>query len=173
MQLPPPKKIIVSFFMLICVIMLSACGFHLRGFRGNYSLPFKSIYLECSNVVICTNFQTIVTTQNLAKFKTNPKDAEVTIKLFDEQTRRDPQTFNSIGRIAAYTLTYKVKAQVWKHGEQIGNDISLMAQSIMQYNDSTILSNNQNEVTFWDNLHEDVANQLIRRLMYLKPYGTE
>ena len=172
MQIRQTKKIIMGFFILSISVILNACGFHLRGFQGSYSLPFKSIYLECSNVVMCNNFQTIVTTQDLAKFTSNPKDAEVTIKLFDEQTHRSPQTFNSIGRIAAYTLAYSAKAQAWKHGQQIGNDILLTAQSVMQYNDSTILSNSQNENTFWDNLHEDVANQLVRRLMYLKPNST-
>ena len=147
-------------------LLLSACGFHLRGSNGNYKFPFKSIYLECGSVVICSNLQTSIKTQELSPLAPRPESAEVIIKLVNEQTSRDPQGFNSAGRIAAFLLTYQATAQVWENGEQIGKDMTSTSQAIMQYNDSTILANNQNEVIFWDQLHQNVTNQIIRRLTF-------
>ena len=167
-----PSKItwwygITSWFSIFLLVMLlSACGFHLRGSNGDYKFPFKSVYVNCGTVIICPNLQNTIKTQNLSILATRPESAEVVIKLVDEQTSRDPQAFNSAGRIAAFLLTYRVTAQVWQKGEQIGNDLTSTGQDVMQYNDSTILANNQNEVTFWEQLHQNVTNQLIRRLTF-------
>jgi outer membrane lipopolysaccharide assembly protein LptE/RlpB len=160
--------IIIS-LMLIALPFLSSCGLHLRGMSGSYKLPFKSVYLQCSDVVICANLTHVITSQNLTKLVDSPNKAETIIRVFNEQTSRDPQAFNSVGRIAAYILTYQATAQVWQNGEQVNNDIVISTQAVMQYNDSIILASNQNETSFWDNLHENATNQLIRRLVAFNP----
>ena len=159
------KKIITLF---IC-LFLGACGFHLRGYNNtDYKFPFKTVYIECSNVIICSNFNNIITTDDLATIVSSPESAEVTIKLFNEQTSRDAQGFNSVGRIAAYVLTYQVQAQVWQNHEQLGKTINVLEQSTMQYNDATIRSNEIGEAQFWDNLHQSAATDLSRRIIYFK-----
>ena len=151
------KKIII--FLVISTLI--GCGFHLRGYNNtDYKFPFETVYIECSNVIICTNFNNIIKTDDLARV--------VTIKLLNEQTSRDAQGFNSVGRISAYTLSYQVQAQIWQHHEQIGNTLNIFSQSTMQYNDATIRSNEIGEATFWDNLHQSATNQLVRRLVYFK-----
>lgn len=178
-----------KFLILITsVVTLSGCGFHLRGISGDYKLPFATVYLDCNNIVICPNLQTAIKTQSLAKLVSSPnmpinkkndlknttnakeeiQGPITTIRLVNEQTSRDPQNFNSVGRIAAYILTYQVQAQVWQYGSQIGDTINVSAQSVMQYNDSIILANNLDEATFWDKLHQSATNQLIRRLVAFK-----
>ncbi len=159
------KKIII----LLMITTLSSCGFHIRGYNNtDYKLPFETVYIECSNVIICTNFNNMIKTDDLARIVTSPESAEVTIKLFNEQTSRDAQGFTSVGRIAAYTLSYQVQAQVWQNHEQIGSTLNIFSQSTMQYNDATIRSNEIGEAQFWDNLHQSATNQLVRRLIYFK-----
>jgi outer membrane lipopolysaccharide assembly protein LptE/RlpB len=65
-------------------------------------------------------------------------------------------------------LTYRATAQIIEKHQQIGNDIVVSSSQVMQYNDSIVLSSNQNEATFWDQLHEAVTNQLIRRITFFK-----
>ena len=102
----------------------------------------------------------------MAILVSTPDKAEVTIRLLNEQTSRDAQSFNKVGRISAYTLTYQVDAQVWQHHEQIGKTINIFSQSTMQYNDATIRSNEIGEAGFWDRLHQNATSQLVRRLVY-------
>jgi LPS-assembly lipoprotein len=156
-------------YILVFCMLLGACGFHLRGYNNtDFKFPFQTIYIECNNVIICSNFNNIVKTDDLATISTNPESAEVTIRLLNEETSRDAQGFNAVGRISAYVLTYQVQAQVWQHHEQIGNTINISAQSVMQYNDATIRSNEIGEADFWDRLHQNATNQLARRLVYFK-----
>lgn len=157
------------FLLLLLCLCLCACGFHLRGFNNtDFKFPFQSVYVDCNGVVICPNFKTMIVTDDLSQLKDKPESAEVTIKLLNEQTARDAQGFNSVGRISAYLLTYQAQAQVYQHHEQIGDTIDVSVQSTMQYNDATILSNNLGEANFWDNLHQLAATQLVRRLVYFK-----
>lgn len=161
---------IKSIYFLICLVILSACGFHLRGLNGDNRFPFKEIYIECDNVIICSNLNNAVKIQDLAKTVNSPESADVTIKLFNEQTKRDPQGFNGAGRISSYLLTYQVQAKVLQNNKQIGNDIKISVNSSMNYNDSILLAVNQNEASLWNNLHENATNQLIRQLVYFKYY---
>lgn len=162
---------IKQYISFLCVAILGfvlvGCGFHLRGSSlSKYKFPFKSVYIECGNVVICPNLTNAIKAQTLAKIESNPESAEATIKLVQENTSRDAQSFTSVGRVSAYLLTYSVTAQIIQHHEQVGNDIVVSSQATMQYNDSTILSSNQNEATFWDQLHQGATNQLIRRITF-------
>lgn len=165
------KNILTSILsMLSIVLTITGCGFHLRGTSGgpNDKLPYKTVYIDCGNVAICTNLTSAIKTQDLAVIESYPESAEATIKLVREDTSRDAQGFTSVGRVSSYLLTYRVTAQVIQKHEQIGHDIIVSSQSTMQYNDSTILSGNQNEVTFWDQLHEAATNQLVIRLIFFK-----
>ena len=157
-------------YLLVIMFLLSSCGFHLRGYTSlsNYKLPFKTVYLQCDNVVVCANLTSLITKQNLSKIVTNPSEAEATIRLRNEETSRDANGFNTAGRVASYLLTYQVTAEVWQKGEQIGGDITVQTSATMNYNDSLILSKDQEEVDVWDKLHQDAASQLVRRLVALK-----
>ncbi len=159
-----------TLFILTTVIIVSACGFHLRGINGNNRFPFQKIYVQCDNVIICSNLTNAVKIQDLATLLPSPESADVTIQLFNEQTKRDPQGFNGAGRISSYLLTYQVQARILQKNKQIGNDIKVAVSASMNYSDSILLAVNQNEAVFWTNLHENATNQLIRQLIYFKPY---
>lgn len=158
----------------ILLILSSGCGFHLRGHSSatTYKFPFKTVYIDCSNVVICANLSAMITTQMLAKIESSPESAAATIKLVKEETSRDAQNFTSVGRVSAYVLTYTVTAQIIQDHEPDPNDIVVSSQAVMQYNDSTILSSNQNEVVFWEQLHDSVTNQLVKRIAFSRQYNT-
>ncbi len=154
---------------LVLIVILTSCGFHLRGYNyTSYKFPFKSVYVKCENVIICNNLNTMIKTDDLAKLESKPELAEVTLRVYGEQTNRDAQSFNAAGRISGYLLTYQVQAQIIKKGERLGQPIEVSVQSSMQYNDATILSDNQEEALFWDNLHQSATTQLVRQIVYFK-----
>ena len=158
------KKIILL-ALTLCIIC--SCGFHLRGYNNtDFKFPFQTVYLECDNVLICTNFRNVISTNSLANLATQSESAQVTIKLANEQTKRDIQSLNSFGRVSSYLLTYQVEAQIFKHREPIGKTMYVSTQMSMQYNDATILSNNIGEAKLWDQLHIKATNQLVRQIVY-------
>lgn len=157
---------------LICIttlLGLAGCGFHLRGVDGSYQFPYKTVYLQC-DALICPGLNNTITKENLTKLVTNRESAEVTIAVGSEQTSRDAYGYNSVGQIASYLLTYQITAKVLdRKGEQIGNDIIVQNQMQMGYNNSLILSAQQQEDKTWDQVHHNVINTLIRRIVYSHP----
>ena len=98
------------------------------------------------------------------------ESAEAKIVVSDEQTSRDAYGYNSVGQIASYILTYQVTARVFdRNGDQLGEDIVVQNQTTMAYNNSLILSSQQQEETTWDQIHQNVINSLIRRIVYSHP----
>ncbi|MFN8770120.1 MAG: LPS assembly lipoprotein LptE [Neisseriaceae bacterium] len=164
------NKLVLYTIFIITSLLINSCGFHLRGLSGSYKFPFSKVYLQCDTTILCRNLNSAIKTQNSATIVNKPGKDTVTIQLDNEQTSRDPQRFNAAGRIAAYNLTYQVDAKVIQNYEQLGDSIHISVNSVMNYNDSQILSANQNEAQLWENLHEAATNQLIRRLVYFKYY---
>ena len=163
-------RIFKNIYIIIILLALSSCGFHLRGYNAssNYKLPFKTVYIQCDNVAICSNLTSLITKQDLSKVVTNANDAEATLRLSMEETSRDANDFNTAGRVSSYLLTYQATTEVWQNGEQIGDKITVHTDATMSYNSSLILSKDQEEADIWDKLHQDAASQLIRRLIALK-----
>ncbi len=163
-------KKINSTILTATLFILAGCGFHLRGVDGSYQFPYKKIYLQCETALICPGLKSTITKENLATLVTNRESAEVTIAVGNEQTARDPYGFNSVGQIASYLLTYQITAKVLdRKGEQIGNDIVVENQMTMAFNNSLILSAQQQEDTTWSQIHDNVINSLIRRIVYSHP----
>ncbi len=153
--------------LLIFIATLAACGFHLRGVAGTYSFPFKTVLINCDTPVICPGFKNTIKAESLTTIVTNKESAEVVIAVSNEKTSRDTLDFNSVGQIASYILTYQITARIYNQtGDQLGNDIVVQNQQVMAYNNSLILSAQQQEENTWDQIHQNVINALIRRIVY-------
>lgn len=149
------------------ILILCACGFHLRGVANSYNFPYKKVMLDCTTPVICPSFRNTINAESLTMLVTKKESAEAVIVVSNEQTSRDTMDFNSVGQIASYILTYQITARVYTpQGDQVGDDIVVKNQQIMNFNNSLILSAQQQEDASWDLIHQNVINSLIRRLVY-------
>ena len=164
------KNKIALLALTVIGVGLWGCGFHLRGYDGNYKFPYKTVYLQCDTAVICTPFEKTITNEYLTKLVKNHESAEVTLLVSNEQTSRDSYGFNGTGQISSYLLTYQISAQVFDRvGNQIGQTIVVQSQTIMSYNNSLILSAGQQEDQSWELLHQNVISSLIQRIVYSNP----
>lgn len=151
------------------LLLVNGCGLHLKGYNTSYyKFPFKNVYVDCKNVIICDNLKNAIKTQDLSQLSNKIESDTVIIELSQENTKRDPQSYSSVGRISVYLLSYQIIVKVFSDNEFLGT-FDVMSQATMQYNDTTILSFDQQEASFWDQLHQNVTNQLIRRLIHFKP----
>ena len=173
------RNLINSGMLLVLVGILAGCGFHLRGRSGDFKFPYASVYLECNNVIICPGLRSTITHESLTVLSPRRESAEEIIVVAHEQTSRDALDYNRTGQIASFILSYQVTAQIFNpQGGQIGTDIVVKNQVVIQYNNSLILSASQQEDTTWDQIHQNVINTLVRRIVYshpllISPYAAE
>jgi LPS-assembly lipoprotein len=156
-----------NFIIFTPLLYLFSCGYYLRGTNNVYKIPYNSIYLDCSKVIICDNLKLAIKTQNLTLLTNDINNADAIIKVSNEETSKVPQNYNIAGRIASYRLTYQVSTKILdKTHPKEDITFNVYTSSIMNYNDSTILANNINEQDIWNKMHQNATSQLIRKLIY-------
>lgn len=159
-----------NLMIVVGTFILAGCGFHLRGADGDYQFPYKTVYLDCSVDAICSDFKKTIKNQNLATIIPNRESAEAIITISDERSNSEFSNFNSVGQISGLKLTYEVTARVYaQNGMQSIPDIVARSSQTINYNNSLILSATQEEQSALTELHTNVIDIIIRRIVYSKP----
>lgn len=145
--------------------LLAACGFHLRGLdnSGAREFPFKTLYID-SSAGVGSILADRLKFEPGVKLVTTARDAEAILKIPGEQRNRDISTIDRAGQASEYRLMYRVTAQLFIHGEQIGKDIVLTQTRTMTYSDNEVLGKSQEEDLLWSDMQRNAAQLLMYRL---------
>ena len=57
-----------------------------------------------------------------------------------------------------------------RNGEPVGEPITVLVNRTMDYNDSEVLGKQEESETIWAEMRADAADQIVRRLTFLKAY---
>jgi len=159
---PRAPRIVV--FVLGC-LLLSACGFHLR---GNYHPP---AFLHEVTLRTQANSHDFDTELRLALARSNivPEGGEVLLEVLRENLTRQTSTVDSSAKAAEYTLTYTVDFRVSDtEGRAIGRTESLILRRSYQYSTTNIVGKSTEEDTLVHELRIDAAQQIVRQLAAMK-----
>lgn len=150
-------------------LLLSACGFQLRGLGANMKpLPFASLYLDTGKSGIAGDLQLLLARDNRLTLTKSPKDAAAVLSVLYENQKKEVLTINSGGRVNEYQLVYRVAVRTVINGVPVEPDMSVIVRREMNYSDSAILGKEQEEALLWSDARRDAADQIVRRLAYLK-----
>lgn len=159
--------------LLVLLLTLSACGFHLRGHNlQGASFPFGSLYLKSTAP---TPF--IADLQNsieLYKIKMTPTaaEADLTLDIVSESSGKQILALSGAGQVREFQLTYRVSLRAYD--KQLNewlpaDEISL--QRSLTYDDAQILAKEQEEALLYRDMRSDAVQQVMRRLSRVKPRG--
>lgn len=150
------------------VLLLSACGFHLKG-QGveTHPLPFSSVYVDEGNALGRVLHETLSHNDKLVLLS-SAKQAEAVVSVLNEGQSQDVSTINSGGRVNEYLLTYTAAVRTVIGGIPVGQDMSITVRRYMNYSDSDVLGKEQEAQLLWNDMRHDAAEQIVRRLAYLK-----
>ncbi|OGS91194.1 MAG: hypothetical protein A2Z95_01665 [Gallionellales bacterium GWA2_60_18] len=155
-------------FILLMSLLLTACGFHLRGQVG---MPFETLYLQSTNpnsalaVELRRNLQA-----NNVKLTDKAEQADVVLDIVSERDDKQILTLGGSGRVTEYQLYYRVslraydnQRQDWVPAEEV------VIRRDYSYDDTQILAKEQEETMLYQNMHSDMVQQIMRRLSRAKP----
>ena len=97
-------------------------------------------------------------------------ESQITLRVVDFQKRRDIYTITRAALVNEYLLTLRVEAQAMRNGEPVGEPITVLVNRTMDYNDSEVLGKQEESETIWAEMRADAADQIVRRLTFLKAY---
>jgi len=158
--------------VLLFTLLLSACGFQLRGHAG---MPFQSIYVDASNnstpfvAELRRNLEA-----NDVMLSNTAENAEVILNIESESQEKQILSLSGAGRVNEYQLFFKVslraydnQAHDWVPAEE------MVIRRNYNYDDTQILAKQQEEAMLVQSMRDDMVQQIIRRLSRAKPLPVE
>ena len=155
-------------------LLLSACGFHLRGVGGEVRpLPFSSVWLATGATQLHPHLERQLRFRPDVQMVSQPQAAEAILTVTDERTAKDILTINRGGKVNEYLLVYRVDATVQRRQDDAPQPLSVVVRRELSYSDANVLGKEREEAVLWADMRRDAAEQLIRRLSYLPKPGTD
>lgn len=158
--------------VLLFTLLLSACGFQLRGHAG---MPFQSIYVDAANnstpfvAELRRNLEA-----NDVMLSNTAENAEVILNIESESQEKQILSLSGAGRVNEYQLFFKVslraydnQAHDWVPAEE------MVIRRNYNYDDTQILAKQQEEAMLVQSMRDDMVQQIIRRLSRAKPLPVE
>lgn len=154
--------------MTAAVLLLSACGFHLKGMGGTArTLPYPAWYIQNASVMQKALENAL---RRVDGKPVSAAEAQMTLNIKGIETRQDIYTITRAALVNEYLLTLRVEAQAMRNGEPVGEPITVLVNRTMDYNDSEVLGKQEESETIWAEMRADAADQIVRRLTFLKAY---
>jgi LPS-assembly lipoprotein len=157
-----------SLALLLATLLLSACGFHLRGQAG---MPFNALYLDTVNSK--TPFITeLRRTLEARKVKLAPtaEQADVVLKVVFENSDKQILTLSGSGRVTEFRLIYSVSLRAYDHKQQDWIPAEEMAlRRDYSYDDTKVLAKEAEETLLYQSMRSEMVQQIMRRLSHAKP----
>lgn len=154
--------------LLIAVLLLTACGFHLR---GQAILPFKTLYLDTENPnsPFIAELRRNLEANHVQLIDTSAQ-ADVALKIIFEIPDKQILTLGGSGRVNEFRLTYRVSLRAYDLKQQDwipAEEMSLHRD--YSFDDSKALAKESEEALLFQSMRSDMAQQIVRRLSHATP----
>ncbi len=161
-----PGRGSLRFALITCLLLcLSACGFHLRGAAD---VPFKTIYIQGSTLVISKGLNRTLH-NNDVKVLNSAEGADLSLELVGEESEKRIMSLSGKGVVREYELYYRVHYRTRLPGAELWSPVqTIESRRDFSYNDAQLLAKQAEENRLNETMHQDVLNGLMRRLAAIK-----
>lgn len=164
-------NISIRTLLFATTLLLTACGFHLRGHGGQIvELAFQSVYLKAENETPFVSDLRKALTLNKVELSASSDKATITLEVIAESSSKQILSLSSAGKVLEYQLRYRVVLRAYDI--QLNNwlpqsEIQLMRT--LTYDDTQVLAKEQEESLLYKDMRADAVQQTLRRLNRAKP----
>ena len=155
---------------LFTTVMLSACGFQLRGSNGQGEIPFKTIYIGgiSESSPLGVELRRYLRASGNTRVVTDPKAADAIIEVLSESRDKSILSINSQGRIREYSLFYKLRFRVTDKDKELLAPTEITLKRDISFNESQVIAKEKEEDLLYRDMQSDLVQQILRRLAALK-----
>lgn len=152
------------FTFTVCLLLLQACGFHLRGM---VALPdqYKSLYIQTSGVTqntLAALQQSLIA--NNVTLHSSAELAKVVLKLTDEKNDRRISSTNSNGDINEYLLIQYVTFELTNQkGDVLIEQTTIETRRNYEYDVNNVNSQSELERTYVSEMRRDLVQRILLR----------
>lgn len=153
------------FAPLLLTILLSGCGYHLR---GSYNIPpeIRQLNLEFGSAsALSAPLRTGLQTTGIQLGEGN-----YTLVITEDSLNKQTTNTDSRAKAAEYTLYYQVRYLIKNSdGQAVSPERKLLLRRSYQYDTTTIVGKTAEEETLIRELYQDAAQQIVRQLSTFSP----
>lgn len=145
-------------------LLLSACGFHLKGQWAGDTLPYQAWSVPV-NDSMQVPLETALRRQGTGVVfdRNNP---QATVRVLENSTDRIASAMSIGGDDVEYLLSLNVSVRLERDGESIGDPIRVRVQRYLEYADDEILGKSGEEDQLWDKIREEAAERVVRQIAH-------
>lgn len=156
---------------LASTVVLSACGFKLRGSVLGENLPFKTLYISVpESSSLGAELRRNIRGSGELQIVSDPEDAEAQLQITNESRSRQILSLNSQGRVREYLLNYRVTMRVIdKQRKELLAPTEIALKRDLSYNEEFVLSKEAEAETLYRDMQSDLVQQILRRVAAIKP----
>ena len=150
--------------ILVILLLLTACGFKLRGQIS--SLPFKTLYISAPDGnTIGMNLERAIGTSSTTKVVANAEDAEATLEVISATSERIILSLSGGGRVRDFNLLYRVKYRLFdKQNVELTPITEVTLTRVLPFLDAQILAKEAEERLLQKDMEADAIQQMLWRL---------
>jgi len=155
-------------FALALILLLSACGFQLR---GAYPLPFEKLYIALPETTeLHAQLKRSISAGSNARIVDTQKDAQAILLIPNDTITKNILSLSATGRAREFQL---VRTFNFRLVDDIGRDWLPPSQIVVRrditFTDDQVLSKEAEETLLWRDIQNDLVQQILRRLAAAKP----
>lgn len=157
-----------QFLMVGSVLLLSGCGFQLRGAPH---LAYQKVYLSGNlDRDLDREIRTALTRDAGVTLVSRPDQADVVVYVSPLVKDKQILTLNAQGTVSQFTLMSRLKFRAAdSSGEELLPPTDITISRLFNYNDVQILAKQYEEQLLYKDMRHDLVQQMLRRLSALKP----
>ncbi|MDQ5881630.1 MAG: LPS-assembly lipoprotein [Pseudomonadota bacterium] len=154
--------------ILCLTLLLTACGFQLR---GAYNLPYESLFISLPDAsVIGAGLKRQIRAGGGTRLVDTMEEAQGTFLQVTEVRERQILSLSSAGRVREVRLRFRYAYRVVDaKGRELVPTTGVELTRDISYDDSAVLAKEQEEQLLWRDMENDLVQQLLRRLTAVKP----
>ncbi len=155
------------FILLLTTLLLSTCGFHLR---GQVAMPFESLYLDAANPntsLIGELRRNLVASR--VKLVDTADQAAVVLNIVSEIPDKQVLSLGSDGRVNEFVLHYRVSLRAYNRQQDWIPAEEIVLRRDYSYDDAKVLAKEAEEALLYQSMRSDMVQHIMRRLSRAKP----
>jgi LPS-assembly lipoprotein len=164
-------KILMRLLLLAAAILLTSCGYHLRGHNNmQVKLAFESVYLRANGETPFVTDLRKALILNKVVLSESAEQATIILDIIAEGTDKQILSLSAAGKVLEYDLRYRVTMSAYDNQLVYwlpSSEVSL--NRTMAYDDAQVLAKEQEQALLYKDMRSDAVAQVLRRLSRAKP----
>jgi LPS-assembly lipoprotein len=151
---------------MLFTLMLSACGFQLR---GTADLAFKNVYIQGGKLSINRDLERTLK-NNGVQIAAKSENAELLVEMVSERNQKRIMSLSGGGLVREFELIYLLNFRIREASNPIWGPVqTIRNRRDFSYNDNALLGKVEEEERLNADMRQDAIREILRRLTAVKP----